>query len=38
LYSAVARLAARLALKSAKNPMGVRVVTVSDIVCGQAYR
>jgi hypothetical protein len=31
LCSAVARLAARLALKSAKNPMGVRVVTESDI-------
>ncbi len=30
----VAALSARLALKSAKNPMGVRVVTVSDIYCG----
>jgi ABC-type cobalamin transport system permease subunit len=36
LCSAVARLAARLALKSAKNPMGVRVVTVGDNVCGRA--
>jgi ABC-type cobalamin transport system permease subunit len=31
-----ARLAARLALKSAKNPMGVRVVTVGDNVCVRA--